>query len=385
MKTTALCCALLSCLALAAEQPDIGFAAPATITGGVIHTHRLQSEDPGASPVAPAFRTMWYPTLKLGSHWFASASIQVSSEPFFYFQSYESERKVYTSLIQGYVGYTRSGEKNSFTVKTGKLVSAFGSFPLRYDDEVNSLIDVPLGHGSGEYESLVYPVTLYGQPGVEIDVNLHRLDARAQFVNSSPANPRALFASGQTPNWVGGAGYTIRQGFRVGGSLYRGGFLTDRRPRTPPDNPRDWPATGAGVEVQWSRGHWGVNGEWLRFHFPYPRWPVNPTVKVGYVEVKRTLHPRLYVATRVGYNTYSTRQTSREPRPVVFQPNRQAYEFVAGFRLNRSQFLKVGYEWLHKDGVPGTRENVFGVQFVTTLQPLSKVFSRRPPAARPDS
>lgn len=374
MKTLVWYLVLWSGLPLVAQQGDLGFAVPLTITVGAMHTHRLQSEDPDAGPVAAAFRTMWYPALKLGPHWFAAASIQVNSSPFFYFTSYESEREIQTKVIQGYVGYTRSRGRNSLTVKAGQLISAFGSFPLRYDDEVNPLIDAPLGYGSSEYGPLDYPVTLYGQPGVEVDANLRRLDARLQFVNSSPANPRALFAGGQKPNWVAGAGYTIRQGFRVGGSFYRGGYLTVGRFLRPSENASDWPATGLGWEVQWSRGHWSINGEWQRFYFPYPRFLVNPTLRFGTAEVKRTIHPRLYLATRAGYSTYSSIQTVNMPSPVVFRRNRQSYELVAGFRVNRSQLLKIGYEWLHTEGVPGARDNVFGVQFVTTLQPLSKVF-----------
>jgi hypothetical protein len=39
-----------------------------------------------------------------------------------------------------------------------------------------------------------------------------------------------------------------------------------------------------------------------------------------------------------------------------------------------SREIKAGYEWLKIDGASGTRNNVFGVQFVTSVYPLSKVF-----------
>ena len=84
--------ALCSLLPLLAQETRVGFSVPLTITAGAMHTHRLQSQDQTAGPLAAAFRTMFYPTLKLGSHWRASASIQVSSSPFFYFESYSAER-----------------------------------------------------------------------------------------------------------------------------------------------------------------------------------------------------------------------------------------------------------------------------------------------------
>ena len=50
----------------------------------------------------------------------------------------------------------------------------------------------------------------------------------------------------------------------------------------------------------------------------------------------------------------------------------QAYEFAVGFRPNRWQLLKVGYEWLRGEEISGTRDNVFGIQLVTSIQALSK-------------
>jgi hypothetical protein len=102
-------------------------------------------------------------------------------------------------------------------VKAGKLSSAFGAFPLHYDDADNPLLDQPLpyaaylklradqlpcgvadllgqqyassvnyacGGSSGDSEGLV-PVTLYGLPGVELDLSTHKIDARIQLTNSS--------------------------------------------------------------------------------------------------------------------------------------------------------------------------------------------------------
>jgi len=43
-----------------------------------------------------------------------------------------------------------------------------------------------------------------------------------------------------------------------------------------------------------------------------------------------------------------------------------------GFRPDRFQLLKVGYEWMDVDGQPGSHDNVFGIQFVTSITSLSK-------------
>ena len=57
-----------------------------------------------------------------------------------------------------------------------------------------------------------------------------------------------------------------------------------------------------------------------------------------------------------------------------FLPNRQSYEFAVGYRVNRLQTLKVGYEVFRTTDVPGSQDNVFGVQFVTSVHALSKAF-----------
>ena len=375
-KLAVLSCTLPSLVSLRAQEAGTGISMPLTITGGAMYTHRADAIDPSTAPMTAAFRAMLYPTFQLGSHWIASASIQVSSSPFFYFQSDETKREVRARLIQGYVGYTISVARGFLTVKSGQMVSAFGSFPLRYDDDVNPLIDVPMTYGSSDYgKPLQYPVTLYGQPGVELDLNLHRFDGRVQFVNSSPALTRVLFAGGQNANWATGAGYTIRQGFRVGASYYRGGYLPTGVLLHPTERAGDWPGTGVGVDVQWAAGYWSVNGEWQRFFFPYPHIIADTSMKFGYVEAKRTLHPRLYLAGRIGYN--ANESFPRPQAPVAFfRPDRQSYELVGGLRVNRFQLLKIGYEWVHKERSPGTRDNVFGMQFVTSIEPLSRAFHR---------
>jgi hypothetical protein len=202
------------------------------------------------------------------------------------------------------------------------------------------------------------------------------VDARLQFTNSSPARAENLLSPDQNPNWTAGGGYTIRQGLRVGGSMYRGAYLKVGRSLLPTDHTRDWQLLALGLDFQWARGRWSANGEWQRFHYPYPRYILSPTFQFGYLEVKTRLHPRVYTAARAGYNAYSMIQTESMAYPVAPRPTRQAYEFVIGYQINRSQLLKIGYEWLRAANLPATANNVFGVQFVTSIQGFSKPFHR---------
>ena len=147
-------------------------------------------------------------------------------------------------------------KETTVIVKAGRLLPAFGSFPLRYDDAENPLLDQPLSYiqtltlragqlpcGRNDLAHQYYgsvwhqcggvpnrdegltPVALYGLPAAQVDISGHRLDARLQVSSGSPSNPRRLNEFGRYHQWSAGAGYTIRQGFRVGVSGFRGPYL----------------------------------------------------------------------------------------------------------------------------------------------------------------
>jgi hypothetical protein len=240
-------------------------------------------------------------------------------------------------------------------IRVGQLSTAFGSFPLRYDDAVNALIDKPMSYG---YYGA--GVSTLGMAGAQADITLGKLDARAQFVNSSPANRRSIFDRDQYGTWAGGAGYTITQGFRLGVSAYRGPYLDRQYAFYFPGEakPRDLPATAIGIDAQWGRGPWNLYGEWQRFQMDYRAIP-NFLQQVGYVEARRNLHPRWYVAARAGYLLASA------------YPGREAYEFTVGYRPSRFELVKIGYQAQHGPAIRGTSANAFLVQLVTTFGPLS--------------
>ena len=80
-----------------------------------------------------------------------------------------------------------------------------------------------------------------------------------------------------------------------------------------------------------------------------------------YIQLKRMIGPRWYSAIRANYraNNY---------RAAGFLVTRQVYECAVGFRPDRFQLHKVGYEWVKVEGGPQTQDGVFGVQLVTLDQ-----------------
>src|SRR5271163_1018349 len=135
--------AALATVVSPAQDANFGFSVPMTVSAGGMYTERLQSEGP-ASPITGGFRAMFYPTLKLGSHWFVYGALQVRLAPYFYYDAYDGDHEFYNNVVQAYLGYSFRAGQTSVVLKAGRLASAFGSFPLHYDDTDNALLDQPL-------------------------------------------------------------------------------------------------------------------------------------------------------------------------------------------------------------------------------------------------
>ncbi len=359
--------------------------------------------------VTGAFRAMFYPSIKLGSHWYGYSAVEVNSEPYYYWEAYSNSREVNSYTLQAFVGYSRSAEKTAISIKAGKLASAFGSFPLRYDDTANPLLDMPVTYGTwlgiradqlpcgindllrqrsyrfvrfscGGSKNLnywgIWPETVYGIPGAELDFSYNRIDGRLQITNSSPANPHSFLSDSQNVQWTAGAGYTIRQGFRVGFSAFRGPWLDEEVGDLLPAGKGygDYPASGEGIDVQWARGRWSATGELQWLQYRYPGFRTSPAIYSEYIEAKAILSPRFYAAIRTSFQQHNRPEDLQRLSSKPFQPNLQYYEFALGLHLNHFQTLKLGYEWVRAAGIPGNRENVIGVQIVTSINSLTKAF-----------
>ena len=340
-----------------AQEAASGLDLRATVTAGLFE---------GATPTAPprngsawvaGIRAVLYPTWKLNDHWSFSGAVQIHSRPYFAEEMTTQGYGVIGNVLQATLNYSQFWKNGSVVLRAGSLSTAFGSFLLHYDDADNALINAPQSYGY-----YYAPVSTIGLMGSEADVTYKKLDARAQFVNSSPANPRSIFDSDQYGNWAGGAGYTIRQGLRVGVSFYDGPYLDPHYPFYFPGEapPHQLPARAFGIDGQWATGHWNVQGELQRFEMEYRLIPTFHE-RTGYVEVVRVLSPRWFVAQRSGYSTFS----------VI--PGLQSFEGAAGFRPNSRQIVKVGFGLERSSDPGGSLTRLVQVQLVTMLHPFSSV------------
>jgi hypothetical protein len=406
-----LCFVLLVPFSARAQEATSGITVPVTISGGAGYTR-----GPEPAEIDGAFRAVVSPTLSLGPHWFAYAALETRlSSSLGYGYTAGEDRPVRFAPLQAYVGYRAAGKNSSFLFKAGQLTSAFGLGPVEYDDARMPLVGPPPIYGShlalradqlpcgvkdltrqsygseielhcggsaAENYGLV-PVTLYGLPGVEGEFSWNRIDARLQITNSSPANPQPLLSNSQFVQWTAGAGYTLPGGLHVGVSGFRGPYLDHIVAGLLPagKNIRDFPASGLGTDVQWSGGSWSIQGEWQQFRFEAPRFTRSPSVTGAYVQVKKIITPRLFVALRTsvldtgGVADLSGRSAERIRAPEDIQ------ELGLGYRVNRQQLLKVGVNGAANRAWssgrvfwPATHAYGFEVQLVTSFTALSRAF-----------
>lgn len=341
-----------------AQESLSGLSVPTTVSAGGFFTERTNEPSAFESPWSSGFRAMVYPTLRINRNLYVGSAIQVATESFFYENFDEARYKPRLNVLQGYLAYERYAGRKMLRVKAGQMSTAFGSYLLDYDDARNPLIDIPAGYGY--YYS---PVSTLGFAGSQLDAVVDRWDLRVQAATSSPANRRSLRDSDQYLNWTGGVGYTIRQGFRVGASAYHGPYL-HREHRfffSGELNPKDLPADGYGIDVQFARGHLDVSGEFQYHRLPYTAIPTLER-RVGYIQARYAFRPRWFAATRWGGES------------SIAAINYRVAEATIGYRPNRRQIIKVGYQLLRSNEYRGASGGVVGVQLVTQFNAFERAF-----------
>lgn len=337
---------------LHAQEAAAGLDLRATITAQAVASNELTQAPRLGSPVSVGSRAMLYPTWKINENWFVTGSFQLATRPYFSEQFTSSGYGLKGTVLQSTLNYSRVSDKGSLLMRTGQMPTAFGSFLLHYDDADTAFTAMPIGYGY--YYSTV---SIVGVAGAQVDVTRGKWDARAQFANSSPSNPRSLFAHDQYGNWTGGAGYTVRQGFRIGASAFRGPYLDRHYQYFFPGEakPSSLPERGLGLDLNWAHRHTSVQAELQNFVMPYKAVPTFRET-VGYVEMKRVLSPRWYIAARGGFSVANEGGET------------ETFETTAGFRPNRFQLFKLGYVHEHYTDSDESSNNSLTFQFVTTLQ-----------------
>ncbi|MEZ5351318.1 MAG: hypothetical protein R2762_01675 [Bryobacteraceae bacterium] len=337
-----------------AAEAAARFEMPVTISGGFFQSPQSAAAPRFDSAATVGARMVAYPTFRISRHWSGFAALQVHTRPYFHEQLSTQGYGVRGDVLQAYLNYSRTANGRAVSFKAGQLLSAFGSFLLRYDDRMNPLVDMPLMYGY-----YYRPVSTLGMMGAQVDVSAGPFDARAQFTNSSPANRRSILDTEQYGGWTGGAGVTLATGIRAGASIYRGAYLhrEHRFFRPGEASPKGLPATGYGLDVQAARGHWSFHGELQRHLRAYRAIPTL-TIDTGYAEARFAIDPRWYAATRTGIQRGT----------LGYIPSRTVQEFAVGYRAGRNHILKISYELVRGGFIYGNQANVFAIQWVAWFE-----------------
>jgi hypothetical protein len=191
-----------------------------------------------------------------------------------------------TRLEQAYLRYSFDAPKR-MVLQAGKLSLPYGNFSRRYFSSQNPLIGTPLNY------EISYPL------GFQISGAVKRFDFMAaaldgplthqEYDSPTESSVRPALAIGVTP----------LTGFRIGAYFTKGPYLSriSENWLLPGKELNDFKEMVSGLDVQFSRAHFELNGELTQIRLQVPATE-DAWGRTWYVEPKYTFSPRWYAALR---------------------------------------------------------------------------------------
>jgi hypothetical protein len=194
---------------------------------------------------------------------------------------------------QAFLRYTPLGGP-ALRFEAGKMTLPLGNFSRRYLSSVNPLIGLPDSYDVG------YPAA------IAISGRHSWLDYRALAFDEPMANADYVPESDRA--WRPGlaVGVTPMIGLRFGGYWTKGPYLGESVEGSIPTGEgwKEFDQEISGLELEWSRGHFELNGDLAFSSYEVPTVAAVMRGKAWYVEPKFTFTPHLYAALRLEYNDY---------------------------------------------------------------------------------
>jgi len=233
-------------------------------------------------------------------------------------------------------------------IEGGKILSPVGNFSRRYLSSTNPLI------GSPDSYSVSYPY------GIQVSGQVARLDYRVAAIDHPIVNDDYVPPDpGSAVRPAVALGVTPVTGLRFGVYATRGPYLGPGVEAVLPAGTKwkDYGQMITGTEVQFSRGHFELNGDFAVSSYEAPTKTFKSRGRAYFIEPKFTFSPRFFAALRVEKNDY--------PYIMPFGSfwvanNSELFdvEAGAGYRLAAGAVLKVAYRrdfW----NVPDSRKSMF--------------------------
>jgi len=243
--------------------------------------------------------------------------------------SYEEDGE--SVLEQAVVRYTFAAPRR-LVIEGGKILSPVGNFSRRYLSSTNPLI------GSPDSYSVAYPY------GIQVSGQVSRLDYRVAAIDRPLVNEEYVPEPGSAVRPALALGVTPVTGLRFGVYSTRGPYLGPDVEAVLPAGTtwKDYGQAITGTDVQFSRGHFELNGDFAVSSYEAPTKKFKSRGRAYFIEPKYTFSPRFFAAMRVEKNDY--------PYIMPFGSfwvanNSELFdvEAGAGYRLAAGAVLKVAY------------------------------------------
>jgi len=246
----------------------------------------------------------------------------------------------HTELEQAWVRYSFPVSVR-LVAQAGKMPQPIGAFSRRYLASQNPLIGAPANYDI-DYP---YAVALAGRAG-HVDFTAAVMDrplGHQIWLPEPSSAPRPALAAGVTP-------FT---GFRLGAYATWGPYLSSDTQQYVPSGYRwrEYTQHVLGFDLQFSRGHFELNGEMTRSLFEMPEEPQERGV-VWYLEPKYTWSPRWFTAMRILNNKQTSVWLPDYGSWYVTDENIWDVETGAGFRIDPRTLVKGSYRFRRSTEYP---------------------------------
>ena len=252
------------------------------------------------------------------------SGFQVVTEGRFEGSNTEGERETDADLAQAFLRYSTSAAV-PVRLEAGRLALPLGDFSRRYLSTENPLIGTPDAY------DVAYPTALV------CSGRAAWFDFRALGFDLPLANRDYVPPADRAFRPGAGIGVTPTTGLRLGGYWTAGPYLDDRW--------SDFDQEVMGLEVEWSRGHFELHGDYAHSTYEVPTYAERSRGDAWYVEPRLTFAPRLYGALRVEYNDYPYIRENEDASWLAVNAAFYDAEVGGGWRVTRELLLKASYRF----------------------------------------
>jgi len=252
-----------------------------------------------------------------------------------------------TALEQAALRYTFEAPRR-LVLEGGKILTPIGNFSRRYLSSTNPLI------GSPDSYDVNYPY------GIQVSGQVSRLDYRVAVIDRPLVKEGYVPGPGSAARPAVALGVTPVTGLRLGVYSTRGPYLGPGVEALLPagDTWKDFGQMVTGADVQFSRGHFELNGDFAASAYEAPGRAFKSRGRAYFIEPKFTFSPRFFTALRVEKNDYAYIMPLGGGLWRVNTTELYDVEAGAGWRIGPGAVIKIAYR---KDrwNVPDSRKSFF--------------------------